>query len=264
MKTAIVDAHNEVLAYWFRERLELEHPLVVVRIDEHHDMFHECSALPAKEGRTNVEYLAHIISSYITDYAKSEINEGNFTCAAFHYDIIGALYHFNPRDDEINAYGRIAGSKFLDAPRTKEICTTFAGKRKKWIVWDEILTRLRRHHGKTTPSPRKLTLDSFRREIEGNLLSVVICFDLDGLYGVKDKNSMREVVTKRLMKSKQVLDCVQSPIFAGIARSQTPRRYVPSEIVDSLQDEVLNLIFLLFGFILGISLREPLKKSLVK
>jgi hypothetical protein len=69
----------------------------------------------------------------------------------------------------------------------------------------------------------------------------VICFDLDGLYGIKDKNLVKGTVTKRLMKSKQVFECVQSPIFVGIARSQTPRRYVPSEIVDSLQGEVLNL-----------------------
>jgi len=241
-KTAIVDAHNEVLAYWFKERLELDHPLAVIRIDEHHDMFHECSALPAKEGRTNAEYLAHIISSYITDYAKSEINEGNFTCVAFHYDVIGALYHFNPREDLINAYGRISGSKFVDMPRTKETYTIFGGKRKKWIVWDEIRTRLISHHGKPIPSPQKLTLESFKREIEGNLLSIVICFDLDGLYGIKDKSPIRAVVTKRLMKSKQVLECVRSPIFAGIARSQTPRRYVPTEIVDSLQEEVLSLI----------------------
>ncbi|MDD1758701.1 MAG: hypothetical protein LUQ22_08225 [Methanotrichaceae archaeon] len=242
MRTAIVDAHNEVLAYWFKERLELDYPLAVIRIDEHHDMFHECSALPAKEGRINAAYLAHIISSYIIDYTEDGINEGNFTCAAFHYDIIGALYHFNPREDLINAYGRISGSKFVDIPRTKETYTICGGKRKKWIVWDEIRTRLRSHHGKTTPSPRKLTLESFRREIEGSQLSALICFDLDGLYGITDNSPVREAGTKRLMKSKQVLECVQSPIFAGIARSQTPRRYVPPEIVDSLQEEVLNLI----------------------
>jgi hypothetical protein len=186
MKTAIVDAHNEVLAYWFKERFKLECPLTVVRIDEHHDVFHECSALPSNEGRALIEYLAKMTSSCVADYAKNEINEGNFTCSAFHYNIIGALYHFNPREDEINAYGRISGSKFFDMPKTKEIYTIFGGKRKRWIVWDEACTRLRSHHGKITPFSQKLTLESFRRDIEESPLPVVICFDLDGLYGVED------------------------------------------------------------------------------
>ncbi len=73
-------------------------------------------------------------------------------------------------------------------------------------------------------------------------LPTLIYFDLGGLYGIQDKSPVREAVEKRLMKSKKVLECVSTPIFAGIARSQTPRTYVPPEIVDSLQNEVLNLI----------------------
>ncbi|MDD1742848.1 MAG: hypothetical protein LUQ47_05890 [Methanotrichaceae archaeon] len=61
MKKIIVDSHNEVLPYWFKERIKLDHPMAVVRIDEHHDMYHECSALPAREGRANLDYLAKIL-----------------------------------------------------------------------------------------------------------------------------------------------------------------------------------------------------------
>jgi hypothetical protein len=241
MKKVIVDAHNEVLPYWFKERLKLEHPMAVVRIDEHHDMHHECSTLPAREGRTNIDYLSKIIP-LVSDYAIREINEANFTCSAFHYGIIGALYHFNPKNDEINAYGRISGSKFVNTPITKEKYTQFRGKRKKWIIWDEILTRLRSQHGKTTPMPQRLTIQEFGKEFEGNSFSTMICFDLDGLYGIKDNGPTEKVVSERLRKSKRVLECVPFPIFAGIARSQTPRTYVPSEIVDDLQDEAMNLI----------------------
>jgi hypothetical protein len=106
METVIVDCHKEVLPYWFKEYLRLELPLVEVRIDQHHDMNHECPALPASEGRQILKYFSEIMP-YILEYTKREINEANFTCPAFHYGIIGAVYHFNPRGEEIEAYGRV-------------------------------------------------------------------------------------------------------------------------------------------------------------
>lgn len=50
MQTVIVDSHNEVLLYWIREYCRHKMPLVVVRIDRHHDMFSDCPRLSAKEG----------------------------------------------------------------------------------------------------------------------------------------------------------------------------------------------------------------------
>ncbi|MDD1742849.1 MAG: hypothetical protein LUQ47_05895 [Methanotrichaceae archaeon] len=75
----------------------------------------------------------------------------------------------------------------------------------------------------------------------------MICFDLDGLYGIRDKGPTEKIVGERLRKSKQILECVPSPIFAGIARSQTPRTYVPPEIVDDLQNEALRLIEMIYN-----------------
>jgi len=246
MKKIIVDSHNEVLPYWFKERIKLDHPMAVVRIDEHHDMYHECSALPAREGRANLDYLAKILP-LVSEYAIREINEANFTCAAFHYGIIGTLYHFDPRNKKINAYGRISGSKFINIPITKEKYTQFRGKRKRWIVWDETLTRLKSQHGKTSPLPQTLTIRDFNREFEGIPFSIMICFDLDGLYGIRDKGPTEKIVGERLRKSKKILECAPSPIFAGIARSQTPRTYVPPEIVDDLQNEALRLIEMIYN-----------------
>ena len=101
MKICVVDSHNEVLPYWFKAYLKLKLPLVVVRIDKHHDMNQECLVLVAREGRHVFDYFNKIMPD-ISDSAKRKLNEGNFTCPAFHYGIVGALYHFNPRDKEAN------------------------------------------------------------------------------------------------------------------------------------------------------------------
>jgi len=49
-------------------------------------------------------------------------------------------------------------------------------------------------------------------------------------------------VGKRLEKVENVLDCISAPILACVARSQTPRAYVPPELVDHLQQIVLALV----------------------
>ena len=95
MKIVVVDSHNEVFSHWVEEYLRLKLPLVIVRIDQHHDMNQECPVLPAREGRQIFDYLTKIMPC-IYEYAKGKLNEGNFTCPAFHYGIVGALYHFSP------------------------------------------------------------------------------------------------------------------------------------------------------------------------
>src|SRR5512135_3493584 len=128
MKTIVVDAHNEVLPYWFEEYLLHKRPLVVVRIDQHHDMNQECPVLPAREGRQLFDYVKKIMP-HIPEYAKRKLNEGNFTCPAFHYGIVGALYHLNPRENTIDAYGRVIGEDVIDAPKTTVISDFIHGKR---------------------------------------------------------------------------------------------------------------------------------------
>lgn len=241
MKTVIIDCHKEVLPYWFKEYLRLELPLVEVRIDQHHDMNHECPTLPAREGRQILKYFSEIMP-YILEYAKREINEANFTCPAFHYGIIGAVYHFNPRGEEIEAYGRVSGSEFTDAPKTKREAVSIGGKIINRILWDKALTKLRIRGGKPIPVSQKITMDEFRRDIEDSSFPIVIGFDLDGIYGIGEGKPIEEVLEKRLGRVKSLLECASSPSFACIARSQTPRRYVPREMVDGLQEAATNLI----------------------
>ncbi len=241
MKTFVVDSHNEVLPYWFEEYLQLKLPLVIVRIDQHHDMNQECPMLPAREGRQIFDYLAKILP-HISEYARRKLNEGNFTCPAFHYGIVGALYHFNPRENRIDAYGRVSGEEIIDAPKTTMMTTLIAGRRINRIIWDKALTKLRLQGGKGIPVPDNLHLDSFKNDIEESRFPVAICFDLDGIYGIDDKGQTEEIVIKRLERVRIVMDCISAPVLACIARSQRPRTYVPPELVDHLQQAVLLLI----------------------
>lgn len=241
MKTVVVDCHKEVLPYWFREYLSLELPLIEVRIDQHHDMNHECPALPAREGRQILKYFSEMMP-YILEYAKREINEANFTCPAFHYGIMGAVYHFNPRGEEIEAYGRVSGTEFTDTPKTKVEAVYIAGKIRNRILWDKALTKLRIRGGKPIPVSRKITLEEFGRDIQESSFPAVIGFDLDGIYGLDEGKPADEVLEKRLSRVERLLERVSSPAFVCIARSQTPRRYVPREMVDGLQEAAMNLI----------------------
>jgi hypothetical protein len=241
IETVIVDSHKEVLPYWFREYQKLKSPLVEVRIDKHHDMSDECAALPAREGRQSLGYLEKI-EPYLSYYTEREINEANFTCPAFHYGIIGALYHFNPRFETIDAYGRICGASFIDNPKTKQQRTMISGKRCFRLFWDERHTKLRVKGGKVIPVPEKLTIKEFEKDLSQSRFPLIIGFDLDSISAIDEKNLDEVTLSRRLDKSKEVLDCVPSPTFACIARSQTPRAYVPPPLVDRLQKMVISLI----------------------
>lgn len=205
METIIVDSHKEVLPYWLKEYQKRKQSLVVVRIDKHHDMSDECSTLPAREGRPIFRYLEKI-APYISHYTDSEINEANFTCPAFHYGIMGALYHFNPRLETIDAYGRVSGAKFVGYPKTIKKPTMIYGKRSNRLFWDDKLTKLRVQGGKVVPIPEKLTIEEFKKDLSLGQFPVVIGFDLDGLCAIEEDDPSRETISNRLDKTKRVLD----------------------------------------------------------
>jgi len=248
IKTIIIDPHNEIIPYWFREFLRHKCSLIVVRIDAHHDMFHYCPALPAREGREKFKFLAKLMP-YLQDYSRSRVNEGNFTCPGYHYGAVGAVYHFNPQENEnqIDTYGRVSGSELIDVPKTAEKSAHPNERKRKWIVWDEATTRLKGGSAKTFPAPQKITLNDFKRDLQDCLLPTAVGFDLDGLYGNGDKGSPDEVMKKRLARVRRVLESVARPEFVCLARSQTPRSYVPAKIVDQVQESALSLIKETYG-----------------
>ena len=241
MQTVIVDSHNEVLLYWIREYCKHKMPLVVVRIDRHHDMFSDCPRLPAKEGRNIFDYFDRMMPA-IYEYARRRLNEGNFTCPAFHCGILGSLYHFDPRKEKIDAYGRVFREEFLDAPKTRIKSSYAGGKRIDLMEWDGASTRLRKQNGKLVPAPQSIGVRAFEVDLEESSFPVVIGFDLDGLCTTDERELAKRAIEKRLKRVKSLLECISSPVLACIARSQTPRAYVPPDLVDELQDAALRLL----------------------
>jgi hypothetical protein len=136
VRTIIIDPHNEIMPYWFREFLQQKRSLISVRIDAHHDMFHCCPALPAREGREIFHFLArHML--YLEEYSRRKVNEGNFTCPTFHYGVVRSLYHFQPSLNRMDAYGRVSGSETMGEPKTAEKRIESPAGKGKWIVWDQ-------------------------------------------------------------------------------------------------------------------------------
>lgn len=241
MKTVIVDSHKEVLPHWIGEYIARKLPLVVLRIDKHHDMFPDCPLLPAREGRGIFDYLDKMMP-VICEYTRRRLNEGNFTCPAFHYGIVGTLYHFDPRREMIDAYGRVCNGELVDAPRTRTRSSFEGGRRVDLIEWDGERTRLRKQNGRMIPAPESIDAARFESDMDESRYPVVIGIDLDGLCAIDDRGWTEKEIEKRLRKARRLLECLSAPVLACIARSQTPRAYVPSELVDELQEAALSLI----------------------
>jgi hypothetical protein len=243
IKIIIIDPHNHIVPYWFGEFLAKQSRLVAVRIDAHHDMFHYCPALPAREGRDAFKYVSRLMP-YLRSYSQEKVNEGNFTCPAFHSGIVAALYHFQPRDNRMDAYGRISGSESIDEPKTTERRGNTWERKGKRIVWDENSTRLQGVGAKIFPVPKRIAMNDFFRDMQDSILPVAVGLDLDGLYENGDKGSASpdEIINDRLAGVRKVLEIVASPQFICLARSQTPRSYIPAEIVDRAQESALKLI----------------------
>ena len=241
MKTVIVDSHSEVFSHWIREYIDHRLSLVVVRIDKHHDMFPICPLLPAREGRGIFDYLDKMMPQ-ICEYAKRRLNEGNFTCPAFHYGIVGSVYHFDPRKERIDAYGRVHEDRFVGAPRTKTRSTYVGGKRIEFIDWDGEEIKLKKQGRKRVPIPQSIGADAFKGDMDNSKYPIVIGFDLDGLCSIDEGDSTRKTIGMRLKRVKSLFECISSPVLACIARSQAPRAYVPPEMVDELEEAALSLM----------------------
>ena len=135
----------------------------------------------------------------------------------------------------------------IDAPRTAEKSAHPNERKGKWIVWDENTIQLKGQSAKSSPVPRKIALNDFQRDLQDCLLPTAVGFDLDGLYGNDDRGPPDEVMKKRLAGVRRVLESVARPAFICLARSQTPRSYVPAKIVDRVQESALGLIRETYG-----------------
>jgi hypothetical protein len=146
----------------------------------------------------------------------------------------------------MNAYGRVSGSETIDTPRTRVRCLPASSRngRIRWIFWDRDADCFKGEGEsfRATPLPLRINQNDFQRDLQDCLLPVVVGFDLDGLYGNGDRGHLEKIVGKRLAGIKSVLEGVPRPAFVCLARSQTPRSYIPAELVDRLQEAALGLV----------------------
>jgi len=160
--------------------------------------------------------------------------------------VVGALYHFHPGENRPDAYGRVFGSATEDPPKTIELSRPGEGR---WIFWDGEETRLKgdEKSPKTAPLPRCLSLKDFQKDMQDCLLPTAVGFDLDGLYGNDDRGPVEDIVRKRMAGVRAVLESVAQPAFICLARSQSPRSYIPAGAVDLVQNAALGLIREIYG-----------------
>ena len=245
IRTIIIDPHNEIMPYWFMEFLRRKCSLIVLRIDAHHDMFHCCPALPAREGRERHHHLQRLLP-YLESYSRSLVNEGNFTCPAFHCGVLGALYHYHPGRQRLEAYGRASGSETEEPPKTIEKSGT--GKERR-IFWNGGESDLSGDEAspKTAPLPRRISLHDFHSDMADCRLPIVVGIDLDGLYGNSDRGPVEMLLSKRIEAVRPLLQSVGRPAFICLARSQSPRSYVPERAVDLVQNAALDLVREVYG-----------------
>ncbi|HPA97926.1 MAG TPA: hypothetical protein PLQ24_04895, partial [Methanothrix sp.] len=69
----------------------------------------------------------------------------------------------------------------------------------------------------------------------------------DGLYGNDDRGPVESLVRRRMAGVRAVLQGVSRPAFICLARSQTPRSYIPERAVNLVQRAVLGLIREIYG-----------------
>ena len=245
IRTIIIDPHNEIMPYWFMEFLRLKCSLIALRIDAHHDMFHCCPALPAREGRERHHHLQRLLP-YLESYSRSLVNEGNFTCPAFHCGVLGALYHYHPGRERLEAYGRASGSETEGQPKTIEKSGTGKGGRIFWNGGESDLSG-DEASPKTAPLPRRISLHDFHSDMADCLLPIVVGIDLDGLYGNSDRGPVEMLLSKRIEAVRPLLQSVGRPAFICLARSQSPRSYIPERAVNLVQNAALDLVREVYG-----------------
>jgi len=143
-------------------------------------------------------------------------------------------------------YGRACGSETKDAPNTIEKRETGAAR---WILWDEDETRLKgdANSPKTAPLPRQISLNDFCNDMQDCQLPIAIGIDLDGIYANEDRGLVEDIVPGRLKAVGRLMESIPCPAFICLARSQTPRSYIPAKAVDRVQDATLGLIRQVYG-----------------
>lgn len=220
-----VDAHNLALPFWLEASRENNgKPSLLVHIDAHNDM--ESNALTLEEARIRYPMLA--LEDYNSpQYVKHCLNTASHTIVGCFRGAIGSVVWFDPRKNVAVVYGSFGTVGTNDPPQTSA---------NRLIYWEFDL--------------RKTSLlepvDETLAKIQKCKFPIVLDIDLDALLCIYDPVGQKrnQAVTDRLKFVDNLLRFVPRENIRAItvARSQTPRRWVPRNKVGQLSIQTMDLL----------------------
>ncbi len=226
----IVDPHDDVLDAWYRVKGS---PAAVLHIDNHSDM--ACGALVPSQIAKKCD-LDKMRGEFYRKNIVRDINIGDFISVAVTDGIAGPIYHYDPRNKYICAYGRIANGEIKNVPKTRF-------DERYNILWE---TTTGKH---SVPSPDIIGMKEMCGEINGSPRSLILDIDLDAFASGNDRigeDGPSDCIS-RMENVRNLLNGVNRPDVITIARSQTPMTWCPPEKVDWLQMETMRILEQLYS-----------------
>ncbi len=230
----IVDPHNEVFNYW--EKFLHGKKATLMHVDAHADMQ---ANIPPIE--------ATIVSSgqsLMDVYSQRVLTIQSFIAAGVHHGMIGSIYGYNPRREEVDFYG----PDFQTEVRDGEI--QWAGEAGDGF----------------SPVPTPLSLHEVAAQVEESR-PLLLDIDLDAFACITDPKYVHRDDQRRTLDNAnssrkdqeydyqiemhfervlRLLSTMPKPIGISIARSQTPYVYAPSERVDMIESGLLQRLTQLY------------------
>ncbi len=140
-----------------------------------------------------------------------------------------AMYFMNPEKDCILAYGRVRGNKvqWRNSTNLEHDLISWGGPEG------------RPYYNRERPFYNILSYEQCIDDLLGYLGAVAVDCDLDAFELQQEGIELKLTSREKINKAECLVRQLPKPKIITIARSQTPELYVPSEIVDCLESEVI-------------------------
>lgn len=224
----ITQEHHEAYYFWRHSNIE---DAVLFHVDAHPDM------------------ISHTVCNNIFEIIRHlDFSIANFICPAFHYGIVSSIYWLNPHSEERRL--QFLGSSNAENSEERLKTKIDDGYDSKEFVWVAEPYEKKRdiHNGE-----RKVISS---QEIELNGQPLILDIDLDAfcchknIFNKSDFRSGTRRYKTRILESIEVLAYLKNPDLITITRSQSEVKddtYVPSKMVDEVQQNTLNALRDLYG-----------------
>lgn len=259
----IVDPHNEVFGYWFNQ-FHGAKPAVLLHIDEHEDdclgasqMFSNTSGVQLMERQSK--------GTYPHEYAKEKLDCASFIVPSFYYGLISDFYWAQPHTTwdmlpnaintncELNRGVNCVNYTYSVFNNLPEVTTTVKGER------HFVFRQIDGWEGKPYRFGQYLVVDKPALLMRGAIFDgqnspLILDIDLDafslpkkakGFFG-HDLNAYINYARLGIARTTNLLRKLPAPALITISRSQNPKAYIEPELVDTVQQDVLDMLNLLY------------------